>query len=182
MKIYTRTGDKGMTSLLGGSRVSKNHVRIEAYGTVDELNSYVGLLRDLDTNKDRRVLYMHIQDRLFMMGASLAQESSKETKFKSDLSQKDIEELEQVMDTMTNDLPEMRNFILPGGHQLVSFAHIARCVCRRAERRVIELAESDIVEEDVIVYLNRLSDYFFVLARKLSAELGVEEIKWSPRD
>jgi cob(I)alamin adenosyltransferase len=182
MKIYTKTGDKGKTSLLGGSRVSKNHVRIEAYGTVDELNSYVGLLRDLDLNEARSELYKHIQDRLFMIGATLAQESGKKAVFRSDLNEDDVVELEQAMDTMTSVLPEMRNFILPGGHQLVSFAHITRCVCRRAERKVIELAGSDIVEEDVIMYLNRLSDYFFILARKLSAELGAEEIKWAPRD
>ena len=182
MKIYTKTGDKGKTSLLGGKRVSKNHIRIEAYGTVDELNSYVGLMRDLDSNMARSELYQHIQDRLFMIGASLAQESGKKTVFKSDLNKHDVMELEQAMDAMSSVLPEMRNFILPGGHQLVSFAHITRCVCRRAERKVIELAESDAVEDDVIVYLNRLSDYFFVLARKLSAELGAGEIKWAPRD
>ncbi len=181
MKIYTKTGDKGMTSLLGGTRVGKNHIRINAFGTVDELNSFIGLLRDLDDDQERSMLYKQIQDRLFTIGSSLAADSKKAAAITPDIHLIDVEVLERSIDSMNSKLPDMRNFILPGGHQVVSFAHIARCVCRRAERMVIELADAEPVDELVIVYLNRLSDYLFVLARKLSSELGVEEIKWTPR-
>ena len=170
-----------MTSLLGGTRVPKNHIRIEAYGTVDELNSYIGLLRDVDRRQERSSIYKHIQDFLFVIGSSLAAESEKARAVKPDLHGHDIEMLENSIDAMSSTLPRMRNFILPGGHQIVSYAHIARCVCRRAERKVIELAEKEQVDEIIIVYLNRLSDYLFILARMLSSELGAEEIKWEPR-
>jgi cob(I)alamin adenosyltransferase len=181
MKIYTKTGDKGQTSLLGGTRVPKSHDRINAYGTIDELNSYIGLLRDQEVNNSRKELLKEIQDRLFTVGATLASDPSKSTKKVPDLLESDITLLESAMDQMDKELPEMRNFILPGGHQSVSFCHIARTVCRRAERLVIALAEKEPVEELVIAYINRLSDYLFVLSRIMSKELNAEEIPWKPR-
>jgi cob(I)alamin adenosyltransferase len=181
MKIYTKTGDKGTTSLLGGTRVSKNHKRINAYGTVDELNSFIGLLRDQEVNGGRSGELQHIQERLFTIGSSLASEKEIQHVFKPDIREDDILLLEKAMDAMNAGLPELRNFILPGGHTAVSLCHVARTVCRRAERAVIELAENEGCDENIIIYLNRLSDYFFVLARKIALELGVEEIKWRPR-
>lgn len=181
MKIYTKTGDKGTTSLLGGTRVPKHHIRINAYGTVDELNSYIGLLRDLDQDVNRKNLLKEVQDRLFTMGSSLAAEKSGTVNFNSDIQETDILRLENAIDEMNNVLPEMRNFILPGGHTSVSFAHITRCVCRRAERLVIELSSEVEIDEGIIRYLNRLSDFLFVLARKLGQELHAEEIAWKPR-
>ena len=181
MKIYTNTGDKGQTSLLGGTRVPKHHIRINAYGTVDELNSFLGLVRDLDTDDMRRNFIQDIQSRLFTIGSSLAAETEKAKKFKPDIISADIESLEHAIDEMNEIVPPLKNFILPGGHQLVSYCHICRCVCRRAERLVIDLSQQTPVEEHVIIYLNRLSDYLFVLARKISFELHVEEIPWKPR-
>ena len=181
MKIYTKTGDQGQTSLLGGERVPKSHLRIDAYGTVDELNSYVGLLRDQEVNQSRSKLLKDIQDRLFTIGADLATPSGKTKVKKPDLHQEDIEILEHEMDQMEIELPPLRAFILPGGHPSVSFAHLARTVCRRAERRAVELNESEAVNELLIQYLNRLSDYFFVLGRKMAQELQVEEVTWTPR-
>ncbi|MDX5346021.1 MAG: cob(I)yrinic acid a,c-diamide adenosyltransferase [Hymenobacteraceae bacterium] len=181
MKIYTKTGDKGETSLIGGTRVKKYHLRIEAYGTVDELNSYIGLVRDQPVNESRKDLLKEIQDRLFTIGSSLASDPEKSKMKIPDLLDSDIELLEQEMDSMNESLPELRNFILPGGHQSVSFCHIARCVCRRTERLAIELQEESFVEERVIKYLNRLSDYLFMLARKMTQELQAEEVPWKPR-
>ena len=181
MKIYTKTGDKGQTSLIGGTRVSKAHPRIETYGTVDELNSYIGLVRDQEVNATRRDLLKEIQDRLFTIGALLASDPEKSAKKVPDLFDTDVELLEKEMDRMDAELPEMRFFILPGGHQSVSFCHLARVVCRRAERLAIALAEDEPVEELIIRYLNRLSDYLFVLARKMMHELGADEIPWKPR-
>lgn len=181
MKIYTKTGDQGKTSLYGGTRVPKNHERLEAYGTIDELNSFLGMVGDLDVNKDRIAFYRTIQSRLFAIGASLAAETDRTKDIKPDLLEEDIITLENAIDEMNATLPIMKNFILPGGHQLVSSTHIARTVCRRAERLVISLAGHEEVEPIVIKYLNRLSDYFFVLARKQGDELGVEEIPWKPR-
>lgn len=181
MKIYTKTGDSGTTSLLGGARVSKAHVRIEAYGTVDELNSYVGLLRDQDVNTNRKELLKQIQDRLFTLGAHLATELGKDKVVKPDLFEEDIQLLEDQMDSMDSELPELKSFVLPGGHQSVSFAHLARCVCRRAERIVIALNETEPVDALIVQYLNRLSDFLFVLGRKMAAELSAEEVKWEPR-
>ena len=181
MKIYTKTGDSGTTSLLGGARVSKAHIRIEAYGTVDELNSYIGLLRDQEVNKIRKDLLKQIQDRLFTLGAELATEPGKDKVVKPDLFEEDITLLEDAMDSMDADLPALTNFILPGGHQSVSFAHLARCVCRRTERIVIALNDQEPVDQLVVRYLNRLSDFLFILGRKMSQELGAEEVKWEPR-
>ncbi|MBT2557307.1 cob(I)yrinic acid a,c-diamide adenosyltransferase [Hymenobacter sp. ISL-91] len=181
MKIYTKTGDKGLTSLIGGTRVPKSSLRIECYGTVDELNSYIGLVRDQPVNEARRTLLKEIQDRLFTVGASLASDPEKSKMKIPDLHAADVELLEQEMDRMNETLPELRVFVLPGGHQSVSFAHLARCVCRRAERLVIHLNEDEFVAELVIMYLNRLSDYLFVLSRQMAHELNAEEVKWEPR-
>ena len=181
MKIYTKTGDKGKTSLIGGTRVLKNHIRIETYGTVDELNSYIGLIRDQLIDDDSKNSLIEIQDRLFTIGSSLASDPEKSTMKIPDLNEKDITFLEQEIDKMNETLPEMKSFILPGGHTTVSFCHIARCVCRRAERLTINLSETSFVAELVIKYLNRLSDYLFMLSRKLSQYLMVREIPWKPR-
>jgi cob(I)alamin adenosyltransferase len=181
MKIYTKTGDKGQTSLLGGTRISKSHPRIEAYGTIDELNSYIGLVRDQAVNESRKDLLKEIQDRLFTIGSHLAADPERNTKKVPDLLPTDIELLEQAMDMMDAELPELRFFVLPGGHQAVSFCHLARTVCRRAERLVIAFSEEVVIEEMIIKYLNRLSDYLFVLSRKMAQELGAEEISWKPR-
>ena len=188
MKIYTKTGDKGTTSLFGGTRVPKHHIRIESYGTVDELNSYIGLLRDQDTDKETKELLVEIQDRLFTIGAILATDPEKE-KLKNGkdrlnipkVSEADVEKLEKAMDKMNEELPEMTHFILPGGHQSVSFCHIARCVCRRAERLSSALYDIEAFDDRVLIYLNRLSDYLFVLARMLSKQLQAEEIQWIPK-
>ncbi|RSK45713.1 cob(I)yrinic acid a,c-diamide adenosyltransferase [Hymenobacter perfusus] len=181
MKIYTKTGDKGLTSLIGGTRVPKSSLRIECYGTVDELNSYIGLVRDQEVNAARRPLLKEIQDRLFTIGASLASDPEKSKMKIPDLHAEDITLLEQEMDRMNDGLPELRVFVLPGGHQAVSFTHLARCVCRRAERLVIQLQEESFVAELVIMYLNRLSDFLFVLSRQMAHELNAEEVKWEPR-
>lgn len=181
MKIYTKTGDQGITSLLGGVRVPKSDLRIDAYGTVDELNSYVGLLRDQEVNESRSEFLKAIQDRLFTLGADLATVPGKDKVKKPDLHNTDVQELESAMDEMEATLPPLTAFILPGGHTSVSFCHLARTVCRRAERIVVELASYEQVSDLVIQYLNRLSDYFFVLGRKMAAELQVEEVTWKPR-
>ncbi|GAB2785287.1 cob(I)yrinic acid a,c-diamide adenosyltransferase [Rhabdobacter roseus] len=181
MKIYTKTGDNGTTGLIGGTRLSKAHVRIEAYGTVDELNAYLGLLRDQPVNDARRDLLKEIQDRLFTMGSHLASEPDQTRKPLPDLHEADIKRLEDEMDRMDEKLPPLRAFVLPGGHASVSYGHVARTVCRRAERAVIQLHEQEPVEEIVIRYLNRLSDYLFVLGRSMAQELGVEEVTWKPR-
>ena len=181
MKIYTKTGDKGSTSLLGGTRVSKAHLRIHAYGTVDELNSWIGLLRDQEVNTKRKDLLKEIQDRLFTAGSTLAADPEKSGIKIPDLREEDITLLEEEMDKMDADLPAMKNFILPGGHQSVSFCHLARTVCRRTERLVIELGEQESVAEIVPRYLNRLSDYLFVLGRMMGQELNAEEVPWIAR-
>nr|WP_293842748.1 cob(I)yrinic acid a,c-diamide adenosyltransferase [uncultured Arsenicibacter sp.] len=182
MKIYTKTGDKGQTSLIGGRRVSKADLRIDAYGTVDELNSWIGLLRDQPVNESRKELLKEIQDRLFTVGASLATDPEKAVKKAiPDIIQDDITLLEQAMDDMDASLPPLRAFVLPGGHASVSYCHLARTVCRRAERLVIHLSEQSPVDELVIQYMNRLSDYLFVLSRKMTQELGSEEVAWKPR-
>ncbi|WP_020531336.1 cob(I)yrinic acid a,c-diamide adenosyltransferase [Flexithrix dorotheae] len=180
MKIYTKTGDKGQTSLLGGNRVSKTHARIEAYGTIDELNVQVGHLRDFEVNKQRQENIIQIQNTLFTTGSILAA-GAEASKFKlPELSESDIIFLEKEMDHMDDLLPPMKNFVLPGGHLAVSAAHQARVVCRRAERLCIHLSEKEEVPELIIKYLNRLSDYFFVLSRMITKELKVEEIPWKP--
>lgn len=183
MKIYTKTGDKGMTSLIGGTKVSKSHLRIEAYGTVDELNSYIGLCRDLLTEEPCRYLLKEIQDRLFTIGSSLACDPAKEPKMKlPDLKEGDIELLEKEIDHITELVSPMKSFILPGGHPTVSHIHVARCICRRAERCCVRLDdESEEIGAIVIKYINRLSDYLFMLARYASHRLQAEEIPWKAR-
>lgn len=187
MKIYTKTGDKGSTSLFGGTRVPKHHLRIESYGTVDELNSYIGLIRDQDIDTLSKSTLNKIQSDLFTLGAMLATPPEKET-LKSGkerlniykISDDSIQFLENEIDLMNKTLPQMTHFILPGGHQTVSFCHIARCVCRRAERLSVALNEEETINDSILMYLNRLSDYLFVLARKLTQDLKAEEIKWIP--
>ncbi|MCE7053814.1 cob(I)yrinic acid a,c-diamide adenosyltransferase [Algoriphagus sp. AGSA1] len=181
MKIYTKTGDEGQTSLLGGTRVPKFDVRIDAYGTVDELNSYIGLLRDQEVNWMRVETLNEIQDRLFTIGADLATDPSKGNVKKPDLLESDIEMLEKQIDEMEKTLAPLTAFILPGGHTSVSYGHIARTVCRRCERIVTELAAMEEVSHLVLQYLNRLSDYLFVLCRKMAQELNVNEVIWKPR-
>lgn len=187
-KIYTKTGDKGKTSLIGGTKVPKSHIRIDSYGTIDELNSYIGLLNDLLPTDQPALhpatfLLREIQDRLFTVGSSLACDPEKEPKLKiPDLKQEDVDLLEKEMDGMNEQLPPMKFFILPGGHQAVSTAHIARCVCRRAERICVRMQEEEMyIEPIVIQYVNRLSDYLFVLARYVGHILHVPEIPWKPR-
>ncbi len=181
MKIYTKTGDKGQTSLIGGPRVAKHHMRIEAYGTVDELNSHIGLIRDQQIDAHSKSILIEIQDRLFTIGSLLASDPEKSRMKVPDLLETDVTLLENEMDKMNESLPEMHSFILPGGHTTVSFCHIARCVCRRAERLTIHLSENSFVSELVIKYLNRLSDFLFMLARKFTQDLKAEEIVWKPR-
>jgi len=183
MKIYTKTGDKGKTSLIGGTKVFKSDLRIEAYGTIDELNSFIGLCLDhLKANNINNVL-AEIQDRLFTIGSALACDPEKETKLKiPDLHEGDVELLEKEIDRMNEVLPVMKSFILPAGHVAVSSLHIARTVCRRAERCCVKMQKKEMdVENLIIKYLNRLSDYLFVLARFAAHQLDVEEIPWKPR-
>ncbi|MEM8895754.1 MAG: cob(I)yrinic acid a,c-diamide adenosyltransferase [Bacteroidota bacterium] len=181
MKVYTKTGDKGTTSLLGGTRVSKGDLRIEAYGTVDELNSWMGLLRDESKSDERIALIAEVQERLFTLGSHLALDDDQSKIKVPDLNQEDIKLLEDAMDTMDESLPPLKNFVLPGGAPQVSHAHIARCVCRRAERQVILLADEVTVADLIIQYLNRLSDYLFMLSRMIAVEVKAEEIPWKPR-
>lgn len=181
MKIYTKTGDQGTTSLFGGKRVSKAELRIDTYGTVDELNSFLGVVRDQEVNQKRKTVLVEIQDRLFTMGAMLATEPGESNVKIPSLREEDVQFLEREIDTMEETLPPMRSFVLPGGHQSVSFCHVARTVCRRVERLTISLNSVEPVDPLIIKYLNRLSDYLFVLSRKMSAELGAEETPWKPR-
>ena len=188
MKVYTKTGDNGTTALFGGTRVPKDHARIDSYGTVDELNSYIGLIRDQDINSHYKAILIEIQDRLFTVGAILATPPDKEVKKNGEKRLKnlgiidsDIELLENEIDTMELALPQMTHFVLPGGHTTVSYCHVARCVCRRAERLAVHLSHNEPVADIAIKYLNRLSDYLFVLARKLTFDLKADEVKWIPR-
>ncbi|MGX1929478.1 cob(I)yrinic acid a,c-diamide adenosyltransferase [Flagellimonas sp. 2504JD4-2] len=181
MKIYTKTGDKGTTALFTGKRVPKHHIRIESYGTIDELNSFLGLVRDQEIDIHSKEVLAHIQNQLFTVGAILATEPSKENRLKIPrISEEDISFLEKEMDQMNEKLPEMTHFILPGGHTTVSYCHIARTVCRRAERMVSYLNENEPLPDNLLSYVNRLSDYLFVLARKLSKDLQAQEVKWIP--
>jgi cob(I)alamin adenosyltransferase len=181
MKIYTKTGDQGLTSLIGGTRVPKFHLRIESYGTIDELNSYIGLIRCQPlADHDVQVL-KEIQDRLFTIGAALAADPEKSKMKIPDLKPEDIVHLEQEMDSMNENLPDLTHFILPGGNTTVSFCHVARCICRRAERLTVHLAAESYVNEYVIIYLNRLSDYLFVLSRKVNFDASEPENIWIPR-
>lgn len=182
-RIYTKTGDKGATSLIGGTKVPKNDLRIETYGTVDELNSWIGLINDQLNLDEFRNELKDVQDRLFTIGSSLATDAEKEPKMKlPDLREADINLLEVKIDEMTAQLPPMKSFILPGGHVTVSSIHVCRCVCRRAERLAVALQQQgEFVDPKVIQYLNRLSDYLFTLARYAAQKLGVEEIPWKAR-
>ena len=183
LKIYTKTGDLGKTSLIGGTKVPKSHLRIETYGTVDELNSYIGLVSDLITDNPSKIILKEIQDRLFTIGSSLACDPDKEPLMKMpDLKETDIVLLENEIDRMNEVLIPMKFFILPGGHVTVSSTHVARCICRRAERLCVNMQEHELfVDPLVIKYLNRLSDYLFVLSRYIAHLLKVEEIAWKPR-
>ena len=181
MKIYTKKGDTGTTQLIGGTRVSKHHIRIEAYGTVDELNSTIGMLADLMNADEQKDLLRIIQDRLFTLGSLLAADPEKNKMKLPQIKAADVEQLENAIDKMDATLPPMTHFILPGGHVAVSQAHIARCVCRRAERMITHLDEIEKVDALVIQYLNRLSDYLFTLSRFLSKQFNAEEIKWIPK-
>lgn len=188
MKIYTKTGDNGTTALFGGTRVPKYHIRIESYGTIDELNSHIGLIRDQVIDQIHKNTLMEIQDRLFTVGAILATDPEKATLKNGKarlnipkISEADIKLLEDSMDSMNTSLPDMTHFVLPGGHQTVSFCHIARTVCRRAERLATHLNSLEPFQPETLKYINRLSDYLFVLARKLSSDLQAEEIKWIPK-
>ena len=187
MKIYTKTGDKGETSLFGGTRVPKYHLRIEAYGTIDELNSYIGLIRDQQIDSHTEKVLLTIQNKLFTLGAMLATPPEKELlkSGKERLNINKVDEssvvlLENEIDFMNESLPPMTHFVLPGGHTTVSFCHIARCICRRAERIATQLNDESEINEQILIYLNRLSDYLFVLARKLSSDNNAKEIQWIP--
>ena len=179
MKIYTKAGDKGETSLLGGKRVKKYNLRIQAYGTCDELNAWIGLLRDQNIHEDHQLFLIKIQERILTIGSHLASLHDEDLKNNlPSISNDDIAEIEQHIDAMENELPTMQNFILPGGHQIVSYCHIARTVCRRCERYIIELADADYVDPNIIKFFNRVSDYLFVLSRKVSMDTGSKESLW----
>lgn len=180
MKIYTKTGDKGMTGLFGGKRLPKDDLRIEAYGTVDELNAFVGTLNTAFVDEIQNNILSEIQRRLFTIGSNLASDPDKEM-ITPDIKPDDITDLENAMDNMEEDLPPLRNFVLPGGHHAAALAHVCRTVCRRAERLVITLDRETAVEPLIIQYLNRLSDYFFMLSRYIVHMHGAEEVAWIPR-
>lgn len=181
MKIYTKTGDQGLTSLIGGKRVPKNSARLESYGTVDELNSYLGMIRSFVQDEQTGNELIEIQSRLFDVGGNLATDPENEQiKVKLGVKDADIELLENAIDRMDSEVPPMQYFVLPGGNQAVSFCHIARTVCRRAERRILDLAEGAEVDVLILKYMNRLSDYLFMLSRKLAHDAGIEEHKWIP--
>jgi len=187
MKIYTKTGDSGTTGLIGGTRLPKHDLRIECYGTVDELNSYLGLIRDQEIPNNSKAIIINIQEQLFAMGANLAmdpvlQKKSKGKRFQTPVLKPEATTLlETEIDAMNITLPPLTHFILPGGHSTVSYCHIARSICRRAERITTKLNSKQPVPTEVLIYLNRLSDFLFVLARKLSKDLKAEEIKWIPK-
>lgn len=181
MKIYTKTGDKGTTSLIGGKRIAKNHIRIEAYGTVDELIAQTGVVRDHLENRSLQDDLVSVQDQLMICAAILATDNDSKTTKIPKLSEERIVWLEKRIDTMEAKLKPLNNFILPGGHPAVSFAHVARTICRRAERCIISLSVASEVPDTIIMYFNRLSDYFFVLARFISLEFKADEIHWEPR-
>lgn len=181
MKVYTKKGDKGTTQLIGGTRIPKNSLRIEAYGTIDELNSYIGLIRDQNINQKYVDQLIETQDRLFTLGSLLAADPEKSTMKLPELQETDVTNLENWIDEMDVELDPMTSFVLPGGHTTVSFTHIARCVCRRSERVITELSLNDKVSALVLAYVNRLSDYLFVLGRKLTKDLDAKEQPWQPR-
>jgi len=179
MRVYTRTGDDGTTGLIGGTRVKKYDLRLEAYGTVDELNSWIGLIRSQEINPDDIHDLIEIQNKLFVIGALLATDTTKvENPVQLTCCAEDILFLEQRMDLILDNLPPLTNFLLPGGSNAVSYCHLARTVCRRAERRAYQLSAETVVSAEVLKYLNRLSDYLYVLSRKVAADSGIEEIPW----
>ena len=180
LKIYTKTGDAGQTGLFGGARLSKHDLRIEAYGTVDELNAWVGVLRDGLSAGTMQDQLTQVQSDLFTIGTMLALEPGKSFEGMPELKSSRIIDLEVAIDLMEQQLPPLKNFILPAGHPLVSQCHVVRTVCRRAERRVVALHEAEPVDEIILQFLNRLSDYLFVLARAIGQQLGVEEVVWKP--
>lgn len=181
MKVYTKTGDKGTTSLIGGTRVAKNNVRLEAYGGVDELNSYLGMIRSFPIHKTSLDELICIQQTLFSVGGNLATDTTVEgLKIKLGVNETDIEFLEKAIDCMDSELPPLQNFVLPGGNQVVSFCHIARTVCRRVERCILTMNGEYPVDILILRYINRLSDYLFVLSRKIAHDLGVKELNWIP--
>lgn len=180
MKVYTKTGDKGTTSLLGGTRVLKSNIRIETYGTVDELNSHLGMVRDQPVCKEKKKELITIQNTLFVIGSHLATDPKKSKVKIPSLDDELILEIENNIDQMEKGLPVMKNFVLPGGHVAVSAAHIARCVCRRAERGTIALAQVETVDDTIVKYLNRLSDYLFVLSRWITQKTQTKEVPWRP--
>lgn len=178
MKIYTKTGDQGMTSLYDGIRISKSELRMECIGTLDELNSWIGLLLSTNKKKDQIIQLERIQNELFNIGAQLAVKKVEEKKEKIIESNNEILWLEECIDAFDSQLPQMTHFILPGGNTESSYAHIARCVCRKIERYVVMLHAYEKINETILKYLNRLSDYLFILSRKICQEGGVEEKKW----
>ncbi len=183
LKIYTKTGDLGKTSLIGGTKVPKSHLRIETYGTIDELNSFIGLVNDYISDDHTKIMLKEVQDRLFTIGSSLACDPEKEPLMKiPDLKEEDVVLLEKEIDKMNESLTPMKFFILPGGHPAISTTHITRCVCRRAERLCVNLQEHDLfIDPLVIKYINRLSDYLFVLSRYIAHLNGIPELAWKPR-
>ena len=181
MKVYTKTGDKGTTALFGGTRVPKHHIRIESYGTIDELNSHIGLIRDQEVSEEIITQLLEIQDRLFTMGSQLAADPEASKMKLPELFDTDVENLEIWIDKMDETLEPMKSFVLPGGHTTVSFCHVARCVCRRAERISVDLNAHQTIDPILLTYLNRLSDYLFVLSRKLSKDLNATEHPWVAR-
>jgi cob(I)alamin adenosyltransferase len=182
MKIYTKAGDEGKTSLIGGNRLPKSNVRVEAIGSVDELNAHIGVLRDQPVNRTRQELLNEIQENLFVIGSLLAATGDRKPDFLPEFNEKAVNTLEEAIDEMEKQLTPMKYFILPGGHPDVSACHLARCVCRRAERSLVRLHEAEDINKALIIYLNRMSDYLFVLARTIGHEHQVEEIPWKPRE
>ena len=181
-KLYTRKGDDGTTGLLSGKRLSKHHIRIKAYGTVDELNAWVGMIRNFKTDKNTDKTLVKIQQELMIIASQLSDDTtfevSKLVKILDPISEEEVKHLEDQIDQINNELPELKNFVIPGGHMLVSYTHLARCTCRRAERFVTEFNEIENIPQIIIAYINRLSDYLFILARKLAKDYEVKEIKW----
>lgn len=182
MKVYTRKGDAGETSLIGGTRIKKSNIRIDAYGTVDELNSFIGVIRDSAKDKFKDEELAGIQDNLFTLGADLATDKSKSKMDNPILMDEDVSLLEDSIDAMDQELEPLKNFIIPGGDLTSSYCHVARCVCRRAERIAIELSENDEVDPKILKYLNRLSDYLFILARAYTAKHKGVETLWKTRN
>jgi cob(I)alamin adenosyltransferase len=180
VKIYTKKGDKGQTSLIGGVKVSKSNARIHAYGTIDELNSFIGIVRDMYPDDNAGEILYQIQNLLFTIGSHLASDPQKSKMKLPEIKEDDVNLLEREMDKMNVLLPALMHFILPGGHAAASHCHVARTVCRRAERLIVELSETEWVEPIIIKYVNRLSDYLFVLSRKISFDFNAEEVKWMP--